>query len=199
MLPEEGIFGPINQQQAAVGPAYLGCVNKLHFLGDWPSITLCHTPLIRGGHERSSLRWKKNNIIGPPHACTVPDPRGWQDTPALCWDPKHTRAHTEALTPSVLVFLCLSKFPAKNGHLERSPRFFLATLRTNSVPLSVDSLCNSWLHSAGEESGPARSAKGIDNFPSKTESSKHSLLVSFPGFLNGSSSFLSFSLFFLGR
>lgn len=84
LLPEEGIFGPINQRQAGVGPAYLGCVNKLHFLGDWPSITLCHTPLIRGGHERSSLRWKKNNIIGPPHACTIPDLWGWQDIPSLC-------------------------------------------------------------------------------------------------------------------
>lgn len=91
LLPEEGIFSPINQRQAAVGPAYLDCVNKLHFLGDWPSITLCHTPLIRGGHERSSLRWKKNNIIGPPHACTIPDPWGWQGTPWRCWDPKHTR------------------------------------------------------------------------------------------------------------
>lgn len=188
LLPEEGIFGPINQRQAALGPAYFGCVNKLHFLGDWPSITLCHTPLIRGGHERSSLRWKKNNIIGPPHACTIPDPWGWQDTPSLCWDPKHTRTHTESLTLNMLVFLCLSKFPSKNGHLEHSLRFFLATFQMNSVPLSVDSLCNSWLHSAGEESGPALGANGINNFLSKPEKLKAQsspCWFFFPGFLNG--------------
>lgn len=93
----------------------------------------------------------------------------------------------------MLVFLCLSKFPSKNGHLEHSPRFFLATFQINSVPLSVDSLCNSWLHSAGEESGPALGAKGIDSFSSKTESSKLSLLVLFPGLLIG-----DFYFFFRG-
>lgn len=63
--------------------------------------------------------------------------------------------------------------------------FFLATFQMNSVPLSVDSLCNSWLHSVGEEPGPALEAKGTDNFLSKTEHSKLSLLILFPGFLNG--------------
>lgn len=87
----------------------------------------------------------------------------------------------------MLVFLCLSKFPSKNGHLEHSLRFFLATFQMNSVPLSVDSLCNSWLHSAGEESGPALGAKGINSFLSKPEKLK-ALLVDFSffsGFLNG--------------
>lgn len=94
-----------------------------------------------------------------------------------------THTHTEPLTLNMLVFLCLSKFPSKNGHLKHRPSFFfLATFQMNSVPLSVDSLCNSWLHSVGEESGPALEAKGIDNFPSKTEHSKLSLLILFPGF-----------------
>lgn len=83
----------------------------------------------------------------------------------------------------MLVFLCLSKFPSKNGHLEHSPRLFLATFQMNSVPLSVDSLCNSWLHSAGEESGPALGAKGIDNFPEQNRKPK-ALPVDFVSWLS---------------
>lgn len=114
-----------------------------------------------------------------------PTPGGGK-TPLPCAEIQNTHAHTQSLTLNMLVFLCLSKFPSKNGHLEHSLRFFLATFQMNSVPLSVDSLCNSWLHSAGEESGPALGEKGIDNFLSQTESSKLSLLILFPGFLNGS-------------
>lgn len=71
-------LGPINQRKAVVGPAYLECVNQLHFLGDWPSITLGHTSLIRGGHERVQLRWRENNIIGLPHCVHCSRPRDWE-------------------------------------------------------------------------------------------------------------------------
>lgn len=126
LLPEEGIFGSINQWQAALGPAYLECVNKLHFLGDWPSITLCHTSLIRGGHERSSLRWKKNNIIGPPNACTIPDPWRWQDTPfpMLRKDPKHR--HVSVLLPK--------QIPFQPSHLKYHPGFLPAEFRLSGQP-----------------------------------------------------------------
>lgn len=35
-----------------------------------------------------------------------------------------THTHTELLTLNMLVFLCLSKFPSKNGHLKHRPSFF---------------------------------------------------------------------------
>lgn len=114
-----------------------------------------------------------------------PTPGGGK-TPLCCAEIQNTHTHKEPLTLNLLVFLSLSKFPSKNGHLEHtSSFFFLATFQMNSVPPSVDSLCNSWLHSAGEGSGPALGAKGIDNLLSKTESSKLSLLILFPGFISG--------------
>lgn len=48
---------------------------------------------------------------------------------------------------------------------------------------SVDLLCNSWLHSARKESGPALGAKGINSFLTKTEKLK-ALLVDFVSWLS---------------
>lgn len=61
-----------------------------------------------------------------------PTPGGGK-TPLPCAEIQNTRTHTESLTLNMLVFLCLSKFPSKNGHLKHSLRFFLATFQMNSV------------------------------------------------------------------
>lgn len=52
-----------------------------------------------------------------------PTPGGGK-TPLCCAEIQNTHTHKEPLTLNLLVFLSLSKFPSKNGHLEHTSRFF---------------------------------------------------------------------------